>query len=185
MLNKLYFTSEVKSNFEEELSAYSGNPKLQFLQIGAYVGHASEWLLTNILTNNTSFLVDVDIWDPSVSVWPGPDPEKEYDIRLSNFQNIIKTKLSSADFFDNNKYEFDFIYIDGGVWGAQTYFDGVRGFNCLRTNGVMAFDDYLLNGTPGPRQVSINRFIKEYNEIITVKKLRDQVWIVKNSPINF
>jgi hypothetical protein len=185
MLNKLYFTSEVKSNFEEELSAYSGNPKLQFLQIGAYVGHASEWLLTNILTNNTSFLVDVDIWDPSVSVWPGPDPEKEYDIRLSNFQNIIKTKLSSADFFDNNKYEFDFIYIDGGVWGAQTYFDGVRGFNCLRTNGVMAFDDYLLNGTPGPRQASINRFIKEYKEVITVKKLRDQVWIVKNSPINF
>ena len=184
MLNKLYFNSEVKSNFEEELTAYSGNPKLQFLQIGAYVGHASEWLLTNILTNSTSFLVDVDIWDPSVSVWPGPNPEKEYDIRVSHFKNVIKTKLSSIDFFDNNKYAFDFIYIDGGVWDTQTYWDGVRGFDCLKTNGVMAFDDYLLNGSPGPRQASINRFIKEYKEVITIKKLRDQVWIVKNSPIN-
>lgn len=179
MSSEVYFTSKVQSNFEEELTRYSGQPNLRFLQIGAYTGHASEWLLTNVLTNTTSFLVDVDVWDDSVSVWPGLDREQEYDIRVSPFKNVVKTKLSSKDFFDKNKYVFDFIYIDGGLWNAQTYLDGVKGVDCLKTNGVMAFDDYLVNGTPGPRQASINSFIKKYKEIITVKKLRDQVWVTK------
>ena len=41
---------------------FANKPLLDFLQIGTYTGDASEWLLDNILTDESSWLTDVDTW---------------------------------------------------------------------------------------------------------------------------
>ena len=46
--------------FKAHLTPLAGLPGLRFLQIGAFTGDASLWLLTNILTGPGSTLVDVD-----------------------------------------------------------------------------------------------------------------------------
>ena len=51
----------VKFNFESVLLPLKGK-ELSFLQLGAYSGDASIWMVENVLTNPKSFLVDVDIW---------------------------------------------------------------------------------------------------------------------------
>ena len=177
MPSEVYFDKSVIDNFTEELQAYAGLPDLSFLQIGAYTGDASKWLLTNVLTHPTSVLVDVDVWDDSVSVWPGEDRENEYDQKVLSFSNVIKVKLSSKEFFAANSRKFDVIYIDGGIWDAQTYWDGVMALNCLKREGTLIFDDYLSNGEPGLRQASINSFTKRYEKLIVKKQLRNQMWV--------
>jgi predicted O-methyltransferase YrrM len=180
MPSEVYFDKSVIDNFTEELGAYAGLPNISFLQIGAYTGNASEWLLTNVLTHPTSVLVDVDVWDDDISLWPGENRENEYDQRVAAFSNVIKVKLSSKEFFSVNSRKFDAVYIDGGIWDAQTYWDGVMGLNCLRHGGILIFDDYISEGQPGMRQASINSFIKRYEKLITKKQLRNQMWIKVN-----
>ena len=149
MPSEVYFDKSVIANFTEELQAYAGLPDLSFLQIGAYTGDASEWLLTNVLTHSTSVLVDVDVWDDEISVWPGEKRENEYDQKVASFSNCIKVKLSSKEFFSVNSRKFDVVYIDGGIWNSQTYWDGVMALNCLKQGGILIFDDYLFEGNTG------------------------------------
>jgi predicted O-methyltransferase YrrM len=177
MPSEVYFDKNVIDNFTEELQVYAGLPSISFLQIGAYTGDASKWFLTNVLTHLTSVLVDVDVWDDDVSVWPGKNRENEYDQRVASFPNVIKVKLSSKEFFSVNSRKFDVIYIDGGIWDAQTYLDGVMALNCLKHGGTLIFDDYLSDGNPGVRQASINSFTKRYEKLIVKKQLRNQMWI--------
>ena len=59
--------------FKEFLTPYAGVPEFQALQIGAYCGDASEWLLTNVLTARHSWLVDVDTWEGSTRDRASPD----------------------------------------------------------------------------------------------------------------
>jgi len=177
MKNELYFKDRVISNFTEELTVYANQPNLKFLQIGAHVGHASKWLLDHVLTDPTSILVDVDIWDDNM--WPGIDREKEYDNRLASYSNLKKVKLLSNEFFNVNTEFFDFIYVDGSHTNRQTYYDGIMGFKCLKINGVMAFDDYKWGSGFGPRYASTTRFIKENKNYIRCKELRDQMWVTK------
>jgi predicted O-methyltransferase YrrM len=179
MPSEVYFDKSVIANFTEELQAYAGLPNLSFLQIGAYTGDASKWLLTNVLTDPTSVLVDVDVWNDEISLWPGKDREKEYDQKVASFSNCIKIKLSSKEFFSVNSRKFDVVYIDGSIWNNQTYWDGVRSFNCLKQGGTLIFDDYLSEGNPGRRQSNIINFTKRYEKLIIKKQLRNQMWVTK------
>ena len=81
-------------NFEYFLSQYKQIPNLNFLQIGAYTGDASEWILENILTDKTSYLKDVDTWEGSEESvhksFDWFDLESFYDKRMSKFPNIKK-----------------------------------------------------------------------------------------------
>jgi hypothetical protein len=40
---------------------YANKPLLDFLQIGAYTGDATEWIMDNIITDKTSWLTDVGL----------------------------------------------------------------------------------------------------------------------------
>ena len=44
---------------------------------------------------------------------------------------------------DGKKNYFDFIYIDGSHQAPDVLCDAILGFQLLKVNGVMAFDDYL------------------------------------------
>ena len=54
--------STVEHNFAQHLTPLAGQPDLHFLQIGAYAGHATEWLSVNILTGENCLITDVDTW---------------------------------------------------------------------------------------------------------------------------
>ena len=46
---------------------------------------------------------------------------------------------------------FDFIYIDGSHQAPDVLLDALLGFKLLRTNGVIAFDDYVWRESAGGR----------------------------------
>ena len=168
---------------------YAGKPNLNFLQIGAYTGDASEWLLNNIITDPSSWLTDVDTWFGSEEMihksFDWNEVEQFYDNRMSGYKNLCKIKGYSSDFLQNAQEEYyEFIYIDGDHRAEEVYKDATFGWRCLKRGGIMAFDDYQwihdsgdLNLSPKP---GIDKFLNEYNGQYELIIKNGQVWILKN-----
>jgi hypothetical protein len=130
--------------FTSNLKEYTGK-KLDFLQIGAFTGDASLWLLENILTNDQSTLTDVDPWsgDPGLDGFDWWDAGVEYDKKLSPyFGKVIPKKMLSDEFFKKNENTYDIIYIDGDHSADTVLRDAIHAFDCLKDGGLLIFDDY-------------------------------------------
>lgn len=174
-------------NFEEQLTLFKGKPNLNFLQIGAYTGDASVWLCENILTDPTSFLMDVDTWEGS--------DEKEhnnidfvsvldyYEERIAPYKSVVRLKMTSEQYFSgNNQVEYDFIYIDGDHTEAVVYQDATSAWELLKSGGIIAFDDYLWgrdlpeHTTPKP---AIDRFLLDKQGQYVQLVDSYQVWLLK------
>ena len=170
-----FFNPAVSSNFNLKLNKYKDKP-VEFLQIGAYNGDASEWLLDNVLTHSDSKLFDVDIWEKR-SRWSGLS-ENIYDLKISKYNNVVKYKGTSDSFFKTHTNLFDFIYIDGEFGNKQTYRDCINAIARLKDNGIMIVDDYLWNDkSPAARYKDITIFIDENKAKISVEVLPNQVCI--------
>lgn len=168
---------------------FAGKPLIDFLQIGAYTGDASEWMLNNIITDPTSWLTDVDTWCGSEELVHKEFDWKEleifYDNRMSKYPNLCKIKDYSTHFLQKAEYQhYDFIYIDGDHTAEAVYNDAILSWECLKPNGIMAFDDYywshdsndpMLSPKPG-----IDRFLEEYRHNHKLIIMDEQVWISKN-----
>lgn len=168
---------------------FADKPLLDFLQIGAYTGDASEWLLDNILTNEQSWLTDVDTWSGSDEgihkQFDWNEIEDFYDSRMSVYKNVCKIKGYSEEFLNTaEKQHYDFIYIDGDHTAHGVYLDAHLSWDKLKPYGIMAFDDYLwqhdtkqdyLRPKPG-----IDKFLSEHVGEYHLLIMDEQVWISKN-----
>ena len=101
MLNKYHnwFEMTAKQNFESQLMPLAGKFNLRFLQIGAFTGDATVWLVDNVLVTKNSVLEDVDIWTGSDEeehqAMDWLDVERVYDSRIAFRPNVIKYKMAS------------------------------------------------------------------------------------------
>ena len=168
---------------------FAGKPLLDFLQVGAYTGDASEWLLDNILTDRSSWLTDVDTWSGSDEgihkKFDWQEIEDFYDSRMASYGNVCKIKGYSEDFLSTaEKSHYDFIYIDGDHTAQGVYTDANLSWDKLKPYGIMAFDDYLwqhdtkqnhLRPKPG-----IDKFLSEHVGEYQLLIMDEQVWISKN-----
>lgn len=175
---------------------FKNKENLSMLQIGAHAGKASKWILNNI--SSTSRLVDVDPWTGSLASdghLDNHDPtvpwEKYFDKAVSGFNNSIKFKGTSKEYFDsisNEKEIFDFIYIDGSHKYDDVYADAVSSYKHLKSGGIIAFDDYLWEIDKDPSLIphyAINKFLKEYQHVVLINENSNlsnwpQFWILKS-----
>lgn len=174
-------------NFNKHLSQYKHLSNLNFLQIGAYTGDASKWILENILTNNTSILTDIDTWQGSEEqahkTFNWQEIEQLYDSRMSKFSNSRKYRGLSISYLKSCDSKFDFIYIDGDHTASGVYQDAIFSFPLLKNQGIMAFDDYLWKHETGDLtlepKLGIDKFLVEYKHDIKVLTHSYQIWIQK------
>lgn len=180
-----WFDSQ-RYNFENHLTKFRGKPDLRFLQIGTYTGDASEWLLTNILTDISSILVDVD-------TWAGSDEREHKDMdfnevyeyykkRMEPYPNVRSVRNNSENFLRHNNTEWDFIYIDGDHTEKAVYADAIGAWSLLKTGGILAFDDYLWGQDVHPElrpKLAIDRFLEEKQGEYELLSKDYQVWIVR------
>ena len=178
-----------KYNFENYLQEFKGKPDLRFLQIGVYTGDASIWLCENILTDESSFLYDID-------TWTGSD-EKEheqidfdkvleyYKERISSLKSTVWIRMTSDEYFANNKvYDFDFIYIDGDHTSTQVMKDANNAWKLLKPGGIIAFDDYMWGQDMKPEltpRPAIDTFLESHEGWYDILTKDYQVWIKKNA----
>jgi GR25 family glycosyltransferase involved in LPS biosynthesis len=184
-----WFDGDSIANFDKYLDKYKGKDNLNFLQIGVFTGRASVWLLDNILTSDTSKLVDLDPWlpyeqIPLISDWN--TVEKAYDEQVAPYTDKInKVKMHSKEWLENNTdHQFDFIYIDGDHSPDAAFSDGELSWGLLKPSGVMAFDDYLWEHPEGlvkdPKE-GIDRFLELHKNELTILLKDRQVWLTKTT----
>jgi hypothetical protein len=174
-------------NFENHLTQFKGKPDLKFLQVGTYTGDASEWLLTNILTDQSSILLDVDTWEGSAEgEHKAIDFNEVYEFykkRMEPYPNVRSVRNNSENFLRSNKTEWDFIYIDGDHTEKAVYSDAVGAWSLLKTKGILAFDDYLWGKELPLEQrpmLAIDRFLEEKQGEYELLSKDYQVWIRRN-----
>ena len=183
-----WFEMTAKENFESQLMPLAGKLGLRFLQIGAFTGDASAWLVDNILTQKNSILEDVDTWagsdEAEHETMDWSDVERTYDSRIAFRPNVIKYKMDSREFLRSiEEPTFDFIYIDGDHTAEGVLQDAVLSWRLLKPGGIMAFDDYLWED---PRGIefqpgwSIDTFIGAVKDESEVLLSNSQVWLRKN-----
>jgi hypothetical protein len=168
---------------------FAGKPLIDFLQIGAYTGDASEWILDNILTDKTSWLTDVDTWSGSEEnahkQFDWNSLENFYDERMSKYSNLYKIKSTSEEFLTNAEIShYDFIYIDGDHTANGVYTDAHLSWDKLKPYGIMAFDDYQWKHDSGKEilspKIGIDKFLSEHVGEYHLLIMDEQVWISKN-----
>jgi len=183
-----WFEQTAKANFEEHLKEYAGKPNLQFLQIGAFTGDASVWLLDNILTDKSSNLTDIDTWlgsdEDMHDAMDFQDVFKTYWKKIKKYENIKSHQCSSEDFLRSSfPIMYDFIYIDGDHTANGVLTDAVMAFGLLKPGGIMAFDDYTWQSPEGALfspPASINFFFWAKQLELTPIVINSQLWVRKN-----
>ena len=178
--------------FARNLGPYSGKP-LRCLQIGAYTGDATEWMLENILTHEDAVLFDVDPWtgsdEPAHHELDWTSVEDTY---LERHKDVIESgklqvrKMTSDEFFrsDEGRQGFDFIYVDGNHEAAQVLKDGLNAIYRVGVGGIVAFDDYKWTSGKGlwadPKPAIEAIWICHSNKFELIDK-GEQIWLKRIS----
>jgi predicted O-methyltransferase YrrM len=176
------------TNFSKHLLRYK-DQKVDFLQLGAYTGDASRWLLENVLTHPEATLTDVDTWEgsdePEHKTMEWKNVEDTYDEKNAKWldsKNIVKKKMTTNRFFLGNDRQFDFVYVDADHTAFSTLVDGLNAFKVLKNGGILAFDDYQWGQVLEPKlrpQPAIDAFLVCYKNKATVLEHGLQVWLQK------
>ena len=161
------------------------NTKFKFLEIGSFEGNSALFILENF---KQSYLICVDQWkqlyreDGKREGYEDlliNDIEKNFDTNLKNYSGrFLKHKISSNNFFKNNKEEFDIIYIDGSHFASDVFEDCKNSWSVLKINGLLILDDYFWKGYSKLEEnpaFAINQFLKEVNnrfEVVNFSKFQ-------------
>ena len=178
-----WFTHKIpilKKNFD----IVDKNNILEILEVGSWEGRSSCFFLKYF---DQSILTAVDTWGGSEENFTHGDPnlklvEKNFDFNVAEFKKRMnKYKLSSDNFFKKNNKKFDFIYIDGSHFYNDVLNDAINGYEALKENSYMLFDDYNWNFHKyGKNPINaINRFLKLYKKNIKIVYISAQVLIKK------
>lgn len=140
----------------------------RILEIGSYEGASACYLIERVGSRRDLELHCIDNWEGGAEHQPGaPFQANMTDVEKRFFNN---TRLAMAGV--DHKVElivhkgasdlelskllasgkagyFDFIYIDGSHQAPDVLLDALLGFKLLRTNGVIAFDDYVWRESAG------------------------------------
>jgi hypothetical protein len=189
-----WFAGAASRNFERFLLPLAGRADYRCLQLGVFTGDASLWLLKNILTEDSSYLTDVDTWRGSqIAVYDKINIEDlytEYCKKVSEFTERIEIYRSNTlDFLcaryssEANYSHYDFIYIDADHTAIGVLTDAVLSWPLLKRGGILAFDDYAwhhetLNPMLEPKR-GVDMFLEHYRAEYELLVTNWQVWIMK------
>lgn len=183
-----WFVNDGQKNFALNLGPLTQQPT-RMLQVGAYTGDASIWLVENIMKHPDSVLIDVDTWEgsdePSHHGMDWGTVEQVYDMKTYKARQerkVIKFKGTSDNFFKSNQEMYDFIYIDGDHTAYGVIKDAVSAYECLNVGGIIAFDDYQWSASLGltkePR-LAIDAFTQIYSDRVAMIVDGYQRWFRK------
>jgi len=146
-----WFTHNIP-NFEKCMEALDGKRR-KFLEIGAYEGRSTCWLIKNLEDTGTMVSIDPYIGLPEVEA-KFHENVREACMGTKVIPSFIKaTSYQGLMQLASLKWDFDFIYIDGNHDPEIALTDACMAWNLLRSGGVMLFDDYEYPHKPTKRGV--------------------------------
>jgi predicted O-methyltransferase YrrM len=168
-------------NFFVHLSSLKNNFK--YLEIGSFEGGSAIYVSSRF---KCSKVFCIDNWkktEDGYSELDFNDVEKNFDHNIKNYENIIKIKNSSDNFFLNNNEKFDVIYVDGYHKSNQVFKDCINSWKILNLNGILICDDYIWDHYFDVKNnpcYAINKFLKTLNNSYKVLQISNsQIFLQK------
>ena len=134
----------------------------RILEIGSYEGASTCYLIDSLSATKSIEIHCVDTWEGGIEHKPGGSAVSDMSAVEQRFLHNTSLSLSKArnkcELISHKGYSdkelakllargrdnyFDFIYVDGSHQAADVLCDAILSFRLLKTNGVIAFDDYL------------------------------------------
>ena len=179
-VHDIYFINNVEY-FEKNLKRIFDKPNI-CLEIGVWVGGASVWFLEKLCKVKGSHLYMMDVTDINTH-----DILKNNLAPYDNWTYITGRSDDSFQTFNHNgeTEEFlDFIYVDGNHSAEGAYRDAINSFRCLKSGGIICFDDY------GPNEhmyihegfnvkVGVDKFEMEHKDQLEFVFESFQKWFIK------
>ena len=160
-----------------------------YLEIGSYEGNSAIFVAKNF---DKSKIYCVDNWEQTNEYADHKNyysVEKNFDLNIKDYKNVSKIKMSSDDFFLQNRKNFDIVYIDGYHYGPQVLKDCKNAWKYLKNNGYLVCDDYIWNFYKNIEEnpcYAINQFLSEINGYFKIEKISNsQIFIKKLIHNNF
>jgi predicted O-methyltransferase YrrM len=161
--------------WESALAPYKGKPGVNYLEVGLYEGRSALWMLENVLTDPTSRLTGIEIFD-------GELKQGFFDnLRRSGAEDRATVITEPSQFAMRNLplESFDIVYIDGSHATADVLEDAVLSYRLLKPGGVLIFDDYREAGALGQGpltrdktsdfpKAAIDRFVQCFEDSLRV-----------------
>tara|TARA_Y100000590_G_C15382724_1_gene886959 strand:- start:14 stop:751 length:738 start_codon:yes stop_codon:yes gene_type:complete len=153
------------------------------LEIGTYEGLVAIWLSEKYLDANI-YAVDPLIQDLStIKERVEKDQVDNLKFNLDTYANarLKFLKMTSDEFFLENKFNFDIIYIDGlHTFDACTK-DILNSFKTLNLNGYLLIDDLRLDVYPKKLNIinAVNNFLSSYKNYLDVVFFGWNLMIIK------
>lgn len=172
--------------WEAALASYRGKPGVTYLEVGLYEGRSAFWMLENILTDPTSHLTGIDLFD-------GELKDRFFEnLRRSGAEDraTIVIQPSQVELRKLPLESFDIIYIDGSHATPDVLEDAVLSYRLLKPGGVLIFDDYQWSGAlnQGPLthdassdfpKAAIDSFVQCFADRVRVIHVANQLIVKK------
>ncbi len=187
-----YFMQEFTEDWNFEFRKNTLGIKCNFaLEIGCFEGLTTCYIC-DLMLNPGGRIICIDPLDETyLTTDLDEDAErmnKDFKMFKGQYDRFIRNtkgkpvelirKLSTEVFTEDfNHFRFDFIYIDGDHREKAVVHDAVRSWEVLQIGGYMLFDDYKWD--EGTKR-GIDRFLRKYGGLLTVKVKDYQVLIQKN-----
>jgi predicted O-methyltransferase YrrM len=160
-------TLEVPTWSKTLVPLFSGK-ETHAIELGAFEGRSTVWLMENVLTHPKSTIDCVDLWnggnDPryvKLVDWNGG--EANFKHNTEPFGDKVRSfKESTFDYMKHRTEPADLIYVDAGHMASECLIDAVQSHLLLKPGGVIIFDDYLwsrLESNPVTPKPAIDAFI--------------------------
>jgi predicted O-methyltransferase YrrM len=184
--------------WDKYLSHLAGKKNIKALEIGAYKGDSSMWILNNLFTDDKSKLYVIDVFANS------DQNKQEYgnDIDFEDIEKIFHKNIKSTKkekqvklykeyshfalsklLLDKKELEsFDFIYIDASHDAIDVMTDGCLSWKLLKPEGILIFDDYIWDifhqDFFRPR-LAIDSFLAIFKSELYILEIKRQAYVKK------
>ena len=153
----------------------------KFLEIGAYEGRATTWIVENMMEDGGE-IVCIDTWkggeEHTSGEMDGAGLRFDENIKLVR-EKHPKRNVTAMKYLSNvalpllsiDQRNFDFIYIDGSHVAKDVLTDACMAWPLLKKGGIMVFDDYLWGDMARPNHVpkpAIDAFVNIFIEELKV-----------------
>lgn len=134
----------------------------RILEIGSYEGASTCYLIEKLALHKDIELHCIDTWEGGIEQKLGGAAQADMSVIEKRFHHNTQMAVSQVNntvqlvihkgfsdlalsklIVDGKQSYFDFIYIDGSHQAPDVLCDALLSFRLLKSNGVIAFDDYL------------------------------------------
>ncbi len=159
------------------------SPNFKYLEIGSYEGNSAIFVANNFKESEINCIDNWKKTEEYINHKDFSEIESNFDYNVSDHPNIKKFKMSSDNFFENNRKYFDVIYVDGYHYGPQVKKDCENAWKCLRKNGYLICDDYIWKFYENIEEnpcYAINQFLLKIKGSFKIEKTSNsQIFIKK------